>query len=99
MAKTDKSDKLVGGEKVKLPKVSWSVSVRGPKDIDGSDDGTQVELSGEATDAVSAALIASQARQAIMDARNADDQLAKTKQEGAQPGAVKTADADKGRTR
>jgi hypothetical protein len=66
MAKTDKADKLVGGNKVSPVKVEWSVK------IDTADG--QLIITGYADDATAAALAAHGARQSYLDAINAQKQ-------------------------
>jgi hypothetical protein len=65
-----KTDKLVGGNKVELPKVAWSAQI----DLDPGKD-SFITLSGTASDEIAAALAANAARKAILDSLNAEEQL------------------------
>jgi hypothetical protein len=67
MAKTDKTDKMVGGTKKSVDKVSWTVELES--------NGSTITLMGNAADAPSAALAAHQARQTFLDVANAAAQL------------------------
>jgi hypothetical protein len=83
----DKTDKLVGGTKVKVPMVDWLVKVLA---VDGT---SEITFSGSAPDATGAALAAGEARLAYRDLVNAEQQFQAGDDVAGDPARTKTSPA------